>query len=51
MDLSKKLQCVKEMVDKYTTSDMTISNEVRYPGNLNMVTEADARLRAFNTHS
>lgn len=39
------------MVDKYTTSDMSLSNEVRYPGTIDMVTEADARLRAFNTHS
>lgn len=49
--MSKKLQCVKDLVDKYTTSDMTISNEVRYPGNIDLITEEDSRLWAFNTHS
>lgn len=31
VDLAKKLECVKQMVDDYTASDMNTNGEVRYP--------------------
>lgn len=39
------------MVDKYTTSDMTIENEVRYPNSVPLFRNDKDNLRAFTTHS
>ncbi len=33
VDLAKKLECVKQMIDDYTASDMNTNGEVRYPNN------------------
>lgn len=50
VDLAKKLECVKQMVDDYTASDMNINGEVKYPNDFGRY-ESDNAPWAFDTHS
>jgi len=38
------------MIDEYTTSDMNLDGEVKYPSNIKFELDKD-NLRAFTTHN